>query len=413
MAWQHYEDLRRRLPVVVLRSNICGLPFQISRRHSFEVVSTSYTFLDDWIIAPSKAEYNLWIESIRTNGDGEYRLEYADDDTLEPIHLELHGGRLSIWREFVNAFEDTDQPVITRKRISLRLNDRSYSNYYVHLHVFLRNFLTLAMNRRNYPVDIVAHRKAGDGNGIRVYFSVSGFRNRDELGPAFFMLFNYRDLNSQQGAGDACEMLQSYLQSWIDSYEQIEKVHSILFTVFHQENIDTVVHFLLLTQALEAYHRGRLPGEYLAEEDYLPLLDSLEEAIDSIVPQYLTDTIDTFPLHESNSRLQMLKGLQETKQGEPLRQRLKKSIAHSYEYSLIKRLTDLRKHIACHTSRRIYFRILKMSPAVDSANFESKVNSTRNYYTHRLADRTNIIEEEKLPDYVERIPVYDPSNAAD
>ena len=348
---------------------------------AFEIVSTRYTFLDDWIIVPSKAEYRAWIESLRTSEDVEHSLNFADYDTLEPIEVNFNGGRLSIRTKHINSVEDTDESATTCKRISLRLSDRSYGNYSTYLNVYLRNFLTLATNRRNFPVDIVGHRNAGDSTPIRVYFQVSGYRNRNELGPAFFMLFNYRDLNSQLGADDASYLLQSYLQRWIDSYGKIEKVHSILFTVFHQENIDPVVHFLLLTQAVEAYHRGRLPGEYLAEEDYKPLLHLLEQTIDSIVPQFLANTIDSFPQVDNTSRLQMLESLQETKQGEPLRQRLKNSIAHSYEYSLIKRLTDMRKLIIRQTSKELYVRILKMSHSVDSGNFESKVNATRNYYT--------------------------------
>ncbi len=370
---------------------------------AFEIVSTRYTFLDDWITVPSKTEYRAWIESLRTSEDGESSLNVADYDTLEPIEVNLKGGRLSIWPDHINSVEDTDESTTKCKRMSLRLSDRSYGNYSTYLSVYLRNFLTLATNRRNFPVDIVGHRTAGDSTPIRVYFRVSGYRNRNELGSAFFMLFNYRDLNSQLGTDDASKLLQVYLQRWIDSYAKIEKVHSILFTVFHEENIDAVVHFLLLTQALEAYHRGRLSGEYLAEADYHPLLQLLEQAIDTIVPQYLADTLIAFPQHDSSSRVQMLKKLHETNQGEPLRQRLKNSIAHSYEYSLIKRLTDLRKHVISQTSKGLFARILKMSPSVEKGNFESKVNATRNYYTHRLADRSNIIEEAKLPDYVERI----------
>lgn len=370
---------------------------------AFEIVSTRYTYLDNWITAPSKAEYRAWTDSIQSSGDSTHSLNFADYDTLEPIEVNLNEGRMSVWTEHINSVEDTDDFTNLSKRISLRLNDRCYSNYSTFLRVYLRNFLTLATNRRNYPLDIVGHRHALDSVPIRIYFRVSGYRNRNEIPPSVLMIFNYRDLNSQLGADDASKMLESYMQRWIDSHQNIEKVHNILFTVFHQENIDTVVHFLLLTQALEAYHRGRLPGEYLAEIDYQPLWHLLKQAIDSTVPQHLADTIDTLPHLDSGSRLQMLKSLQDSNQGEPLRQKLKSSIAYSYEFSLIKRLTELRKLVIRSTSKDLFMRILKMSPSVNSGDFESKVKDTRNYYTHRLADRTNIIEEAKLPNYVERI----------
>ena len=148
---------------------------------------------------------------------------------------------------------------------------------------------------------------------------------------------------------DLEKSLQYYLKNWLKKYQLICTLFSLYKSAIYSEK-SVEIKFLLLSQAVESYHRRFRDGYYLSEPEFQTfVLDPLYKAI----PAQL----------ERNFR-------------ESLKNRLK----YSNEYSLRKRIKDL-----INENKNILERYFKVPK-----NLENKIANARNYLTHFNEDNHGI-----------------------
>jgi hypothetical protein len=140
---------------------------------------------------------------------------------------------------------------------------------------------------------------------------------------------------------DLEKSLQYYLKNWLKKYQLVYTPFSLYKSaIYSEKNIETK--FLLLSQAVESYHRRFRKGYYISESDFRSeVLKPLYKAI---------------PVQLDRS----------------FKQSLKKRLEYGYEYSLRKRIKDL-----IDENRNILQRYFQVP-----GNLASKIVDTRNHLTH-------------------------------
>ncbi len=140
------------------------------------------------------------------------------------------------------------------------------------------------------------------------------------------------------------EQFPQIVAEWFARSEQAVLASNVFFGSQLHESPAIEVRFLAATPAAEAYHRSLETGVYMEKSEY-------EAAIAGFVGQ-----------------------IPETIHGDH-RVSLKKRLEWGYEYSFLKRLTDLLKRLPADVQSRI-------AGQVNASKFLAKVKDTRNYFTH-------------------------------
>lgn len=152
---------------------------------------------------------------------------------------------------------------------------------------------------------------------------------------------------------DLEQPLSSYLRKWLDKYSFICTPFSLYKNAIYNKN-NTKTKFLLLSQAIESYHRRLRKGQYLSEPEFKSqVLKPLCEAIPGRLERSFRNSI-------------------------------KSRLSYSNEYSLRKRIKDM-----IHENKNILSRYFKVPK-----DLENEIVAARNYLTHypeaghtiRLAD---------------------------
>lgn len=136
------------------------------------------------------------------------------------------------------------------------------------------------------------------------------------------------------------DSLPTILDRWYEQREAMKEPVSLFLGA--ESSLTSEVRLLLLSQALESFHRNVYGGAYLTYEDYEPIYSIIVKAIPGSVDQNLKDA-------------------------------LKSRLRYGYQYSLRRRLSELLDQFEDTTLATI---------RITSKEFAERITAARNFYTH-------------------------------
>ena len=321
-----------------------GIHFYDVESMAFETLSLTYTFLDDWMnqhILPYEQDHEP-PDSLEVSYD-EYSIRFHTTSTLS----------LSRDKYVQLAFHN----VTITPNHSLHID-----GYRQIVDLMLPYFLTLATGIRNLPSDVIANERDMP-NEIKIFYCIPGYESKTEPMLSEHMLFTFKDLVDDP---------EQYLALWFDNFEEMLSVYELYFHTVYSPSLSSRVSFLLLAQALEAYHREHYGGQYLPSEKY----KSVKKELRAVISQQL--------------------------EGEQ-KQNLRAAVDHGNKFSLKTRIVDLCKIQLRSRLEGSDFAIVD-ALLIDVDDFAEKVTATRNYLTHHPKERPkHALTDNEIIEYVPRM----------
>lgn len=341
-----------------------GRHFETLEDILFDEVRTRYTFLLNWLVVPSIDDEEAWESELQENSESSSYHKLFFHDVFEPFVIEHEDASFHFVSEDSPEIQLDERVTTTPKHVAMRLSsDKSYNRYIEYINVYLRNFFTLAVARPVYPLFMNGTvAKDETGSEVEILIVIRGY---DISTPDFLhenMLVRYRDVSSDFG---------KYLSKWLTDYEVCRASHDVYFDNFFNARSAPTTTFLLLTQALEGYHRELYNGKLIDEGEYQCLRKVLEAVTDVLV--------------SDRSYRDIFRSIMERGNDYTFRRRLR-------------RITDtlIKEH---------FDSIFRGDPKVDKATFVNKTVVTRNYYTHRSQDDEGVIPKARIPDYTIKLDI--------
>lgn len=234
-----------------------GVAFQRLENVSFSVIGFTLRFLDEWA---NKASVRFERDSPSETG-----VKYA----LHPGFDAEIGPGLSIGLRFYSQqkFSKAGKEVALSHRAQFELQSEeplTYERAREHIDK-LADLLTLACHNRSTPLRVFGI-PAVDGISFgkriapaEIFFALPPSKARERSVHRPRMLFGLSDIESE---------FENSLQVWLGAAEVLRAVRVLHNLAVHTPEVSIEQKFLLLTQALEAYHRRVLPGEYMPPERF-------------------------------------------------------------------------------------------------------------------------------------------------
>ena len=152
--------------------------------------------------------------------------------------------------------------------------------------------------------------------------------------------------------------LAAYISRWFDYHARFKTVLNLYFAEFFSRSQHSETRFVLLTQALEVYHRIRFPGGEDSEDKWR---------------SKIAEIVKSAPIEHQEWLSKKLKWSNE----KPLRKRLEELVrAHAVTLESIIRKPE---------------------------SFAGLVTETRNHFTHWGSSESSIISDDELPAYTDRV----------
>ena len=316
-----------------------------------EKLFLSYTHFDDWM-----RQNNF--RSDRTHHNYERVLTYdVGYVSPEPIEISLDNVKIRIESALSSKHSISEVSLKNFHRFVITPQEAlQFDEFLPFINFHLCNFLTLATNHTNYPLDVSG--KVSDKWGVRIYYRIFDYKEKEGSVSPWPMLFTFNDVEDE---------LPKYLSKWICSAERLRSVYALYFYVRDRKTLALETSFLSLAQALEGFHRIVCGGAYLTPEKYEPVKEALKDAI---------------PLWVEASHKESLKTLFE----------------YGYEFSLRKRL-----QIICKETLEDYCEIVEEFIGKPK-DFAHIVTKTRNALTHPDVNaEKNELSPSELFDYVQKM----------
>ena len=136
--------------------------------------------------------------------------------------------------------------------------------------------------------------------------------------------------------------------SWLANYDEIEEQIDLIVETILSPGMYREFRWLMLTQAIESFHRKTIGGSYMETETYL---ETVAREIKGSIPSNLP---------------------------RDHRESLKSKIDFGYEYSMNRRLKDFLSALP----NGLVDRLLQKLGGIERKVFTNRVKETRNYYTH-------------------------------
>ena len=350
-----------------------GAHFESLHAAKFNWMSVSFTHLDNW----------LGIERLDHDDDGkpymkpfEPMVVHISNDLkivfCRALYEEI-GGRHSPYPEVLIA---EIQSNVGMPYISYDLEEepekKSFRSY---IELYLRDFMNLVTGEPNYPFNIVAPSPYENRQLVKIYNRIPGYDpdaiRRVEW--SFTIPYNFFQ-----------PRFPRHLKTWMERAEALRSACELYFKRYYLSNIDIETQFTFLIQAIEAYHR-RISGDtYLDCDDYSQLEEMLCKEIEKIAK---TSEIESWAKSEINPE-----------NVNSLKQSLLNSVKYGNEYSLRRRLKDIRKGILQDNL------ILVDELLENHIEFINKAIETRNFLAHQLAERSeNVLGPSEFPDYLRKL----------
>ena len=205
----------------------------------------------------------------------------------------------------------------------------------------VRNFLTLGIGKPVFPMSIKAKLFVTETSDpppkrpeVEILFRVPGSPSEESLHP-LFMLFAFSDISADY---------ERVLNNWFEKAEELGPICDLYFGTFYNPTMYLQSQFLVLAQAVEAFHRRRDDRGYLTDTNFKALLRELQNVVRNYQPGINEETMCAFM-----SRLNYVN-----------------------EYTLKGRLEELIGGLGA----------LADSVIVDRTQFIKLAGDTRNYLTH-------------------------------
>ncbi|PES36706.1 HEPN domain-containing protein [Bacillus thuringiensis] len=181
----------------------------------------------------------------------------------------------------------------------------------------------------------------------KIFFNQKDFKERKSLNRIESILLS-----------EIHENFSDYLNNWYQLYDELESIYNLYINTKFNGTYENWK-FLNYTRILEGYHRLRFTDStYCEPSDYIKIKESIHEYVD-------TNLLDLNP---------------------ELKKNIKNAVSYSYEYSFVKRLTEIAKDIDPLISQKIF------KNNKDLKGFMYKVKETRNKMTHPQAHTSGVFE---------------------
>jgi hypothetical protein len=237
------------------------------------------------------------------------------------------------------------------------VSDNEYYSEYMDIMRSLQDFLTLGTGKNIHPSSLIGRIDRPESPGYTdinvMYSTAEGSDTADNLHP----------LRANFVLGDIDDRFEDVISNWFNGYETLGPVYNLYFSTKYNREMYVQNEFLSLIQAIETYHRREFGGQYLPEEEF----EEVYETLCASIPEEVEESFRSHLVHGT--------------------------FRYANEYSLRKRLSEL---VLEHNG------VLSELPA----NIESSINkivNTRNYYIHYDENIEPRVEQEELPKMVNKL----------
>ncbi|NEQ75823.1 MAG: hypothetical protein F6K23_23960 [Okeania sp. SIO2C9] len=301
----------------------------------FNKARIQYSCLSDWANLPViRQEPELPYQE----KEKELKFIYTRPETIEATttygKFSLNYGYSE--RNFINIYFKQYASLIIQTNEELSFTD--FRSKFIHP---LNNFFTFATDRTNSITELEFYSRHGDVDIVNSRYSLDEIpiqaiyktyypeiKKPDRLLVEPEMLFSVSDIQSD---------FSLILQKWFNSFEELDSVFNLFFSVRYKPDIYLENQFLNLIQAAESYHRRRINNQILSDDEH----EKRQKAVlDNVPDEY--------------------------------KKWLKEKLQFSNEPGLKKRLIDLFELMPEITNQLIK----------DKESFATKVKNARNYFTH-------------------------------
>ena len=251
----------------------------------YSQLSISYSHLNEWV---GQVGFERENDSIRTR-------------RFKPIEVEIAdmNDKLTFW--YVNNQNRTSSELLLKNQARITVERRDHNhieNYRWYTDFHLVNFLSVATGKPNFPFKVQG--KTTDGNFVTdIYFSTAGYDENTKAIRQNKMLFTLDDIKDD---------LAAYLSTWFQKCEWLWQPTDLYIQTLCDNSLRPQTKFLLLAQALEAYHSNSpYDDKYMSSKEFKPIATCLKGLIpDSIKGPFrssLESRIDTAHVFSLKSRL--------------------------------------------------------------------------------------------------------------
>jgi hypothetical protein len=242
-------------------------------------------------------------------------------------------------------------------QLTLKPDGVKEADWFTHRITSLARLMSFLIGRATYAGRMFARRKAASGDAER--YEV---RFNDDLSSRTTKALKDYEILVPMAA--IRPDVSDIIDTWFTNEERLEEPTALLAAALFAHQLTINVRLLLLCQFLESFHRNILGGRYLEQEDY----ELIKEALWSAIPG----------------------GIQNS-----LRDSLRSRIRYGYEYSFLKRLSELRNFLGETNLQKI---------GIEPDPFIIAVKDARNYFTHwDPAIAVNILKGAELANLVSKL----------
>lgn len=315
-----------------------GVHFQKAEEIKFKNLSIHYLHLDEWVNISGFDIKHLKEEKeviIKYKLPEPFKVDISDELKIS-INIRAAVPLPSFVQKEATIKQKTEIKVETSE-------DKPFEDYRKIMY-HIQNFLTLGITKLVHPLAIkgiteVNKEMINDKTRyppVEIFYRLSDILKAPKTLPPLDMLFTFKDISGR---------FESFLRNWFEKMDLLEPIYDLYFGTLYNPRMYPEHRFLSLIQAIESFHQRIYGGEYLSDENYKKVYDTLVNAIPNGVK---TD----------------------------FKEGLENKLKYGNEFSLRKRLKEILDK---------YQEILNVF--IENKNtFIEKVVDTRNYQTHHDED---------------------------
>jgi hypothetical protein len=328
---------------------LIGFHFKRVEDIAFHTFSISYLGLEDWI---DNNSFDLDIQNWPLECTIKYKRPTELIATLDAFTVSI--------RYFAGFSKNTRQAVLKQavylvvsSETPIHFNELT-SNLFFHI----RNFFALGVAHPIYP-QLVTGNTAQTEENISIFYRTDQHVELTNTFHPNYSLFLLKDISVN---------FQNHLQTWFSKSSKLEPVCELYFGVFYSPAMYLRVQFLLLAQALEAYHQRLYGGTYMSAKDY----KEVRKILSAKIPP---------------------------------------SLQEEHKASLQSRI-DFGNELTLFTRLRLILEVVlkpyksQLDPLIeDSEKLAQKIKDTRNYFTHysKSSKKKAILDDDELYSYVQKM----------
>lgn len=311
----------------------------------FDTLTFSLTHLADWLVTESNIQTRFWSD---TSSESMYQTELKRP---KPIEYLFPSYRISFW---IGASVHHPYGSITYKdsaSVTISLQQPITFDEFFKKHIYpFKEFVEFATDRQNMITRVLCWEE--DTNQDQKQKIEFLFKEKDPINP-----IEKGDIESLRNLifslGDIKHTFGTHYHIWFRERDRLRDIVQ-LYLMLRKEQLYSNIALLLLTQALEAYHREFQAGLYIDETEW----ETVSQKFIDFAGQEVTD--------------------------KALRGKIKTTFKYLNEYSQRKRFKDILKNTLLPISE--YVNIIFGETSKEKNNFADDVVNIRNYHTHLASD---------------------------